>query len=158
MKFSLSVTVLSTLFLVTNSFKIAFDNDNNMLRMESNILHNGKPVNEPSPSEAIRAVSDLGFKVVNLEDNDGEDLNLLRAKQPRESIYIRPKEPIDKIFQKILSSKDRQRNLNYQRPHDAKVSHHKIQLDHAKYGSFDIYITNVNENLNQNNGTQAYEN
>lgn len=80
-----------------------------MLRVESNVLHNGKPVNEPSPNEAISinlssililflnvdlgAVSDLGFKVVNLDENDGEDLSLLKAKHPRdrtESIDIRP--------------------------------------------------------------------
>ncbi|CAF0797930.1 unnamed protein product [Brachionus calyciflorus] len=164
MKFFSKIILLCTL-AVLSSFKISFDNGNSMLRLESNKLRNGKPVSEPKAEEAIETMNQLGFKVVDISDEKPEDkseaVSVLKAKgsrEPTSSIDIKPRDSIDAIFNKILSSSDKTRNLNHKKypTNDPRISHQKIQLDHAKYGSFDIYITNVNENVNNNTEPSIY--
>lgn len=41
------------LYLLKESYKLAFDNDNSVVKMESNRIVNGKVVGEPKPEDAI---------------------------------------------------------------------------------------------------------
>jgi hypothetical protein len=106
------------LYLLKESYKLAFDNDNSVVKMESNRIVNGKVVGEPKPEDAIsneitnfldrlslysimfkilkEELTSLGFKVSKIESGKGDKgaLKMLRAKIPiankHSSMEIRP--------------------------------------------------------------------